>query len=146
MSIDENKILIRRFIEEIINTGNVDEIEKFIAPDYTEVHEGKKLAIGIAGAKEHILGVRQTYPDLTLTVDQQIAEGEWVATCITARGTHTGSWLGMKPTGKAVTFTGVNINRIIDGRIVEHGGAANLFEPLLEIGAIQIVGNSNNKQ
>jgi hypothetical protein len=52
----------------------------------------------------------------------------------------------MKPTGKAVAFTGVNINKIIDGRIVEHGGAANLFEPLLEIGAIQIVGNTNNKQ
>ena len=145
MSINENKLLVRRFIEEIINTGNVDDIENFISPDYTEVHEGKELVIGIAGAKEHILGVRQTYPDLTLTVDQQIGEGEWVATCITARGTHTGSWLGMKPTGKAVAFTGVNINKIVDGKIVEHGGAANLFEPLLEIGAIQIVGNSNNK-
>ena len=146
MSIDENKLLIRRFIEEIINTGNVDAIERFIASDYTEVHEGKKHAVGITGAKEHILGVRQTYPDLTLTVDQQIGEGEWVATCITARGTHKGSWLGMKPTGKAVAFTGVNINRIVDGRIVEHGGAANLLEPLLEIGAIRIVGNSNKEQ
>lgn len=68
-----------------------------------------------------------------------------MATCITARGTHTGSWLGMKPTGKSVAFTGVNINKIVDGRIVEHGGAANLFEPLLEIGALQIVGNQNNK-
>ena len=146
MSTDENKLLIRRFIEEIINTGNVDAIENFIAPNYIEIHEGKKHVIGIAGAKEHILGVRQTYPDLTLTVEQQIAEGDWVATCITARGTHKGSWLGMKPTGKAVTFTGVNINKLVNGRIVEHGGAANLFEPLLEIGAIRIVGNSNNKQ
>jgi predicted ester cyclase len=146
MSIEENKLLIRRFIEEIINTGNVDAIEDFIASDYTEVHEGKKHVIGIQGAKEHILGVRQTYPDLTLTVEQQIAEGEWVATCITARGTHAGSWLGMKPTGKAVAFTGVNINKVVDGKIVEHGGAANIFEPLLEIGAIQIVGNSDTEQ
>ena len=146
MTIDENKLLVRRFIEEIINTGNVDAIEHFIAPDYTEVHEGKKHPIGIQGAKEHILGVRQTYPDLTLTVEQQIAEGDWVATCITARGTHKGSWLGMKPTGKAVAFTGVNINKVVDGRIFEHGGAANLFEPLLEIGAIRIVGDSNKEQ
>jgi predicted ester cyclase len=146
MTIDENKLLVRRFIEEIINTGNVDAIEHFIAPDYTEVHEGKKHTIGIQGAKEHILGVRQTYPDLTLTVEQQIAEGDWVATCITARGTHKGSWLGMKPTGKAVAFTGVNINKVVDGRIFEHGGAANLFEPLLEIGAIRIVGDSNKEQ
>jgi predicted ester cyclase len=140
MSIDENKLLIRRYIEEIINTGNLDKIETFISPDYTEIHEGIKLPIGIKGAKEHILGVRQTYPDLKLTVEQQISEGEWVATCITARGTHKGSWLGMKPTGKAVVFTGVNINKVIDGKIVEHGGAANLLSQLLEIGAIQVVG------
>lgn len=139
MSIDKNKLLIRRFIEEVINTGNVDEIEKFISPDYVEVHEGTRHPIGIEGAKAHILGVRQTYPDLHLTIEQQIAEGEWVATCITARGTHKGSWLGMKPTGKAVAFTGVNINRVVNDKIVEHGGAANLFEPLLEIGAIKVL-------
>jgi predicted ester cyclase len=146
MSIDEKKLLILRYIEEIINTGNIDEIEKFISPDYTEVHEGKKYAIGIKGAKEHILGVRQTYPDLKLTVEQQIGEAEWVATCITARGTHKGSWLGMRPTGEAVVFTGVNINKVVDGRIIEHGGAANLLGPLLEIGAIQVVGDSDNEK
>ena len=146
MSIDEKKLLIRRYIEEIINTGNIDEIEKFISPNYTEVHEGKRYTIGIKGAKEHILGVCQTYPDLKLTVEQQIGEGEWVATCITARGTHEGSWLGMKTTGKAVAFTGVNINKVVDGRIIEHGGAANLLGPLLEIGAIQVVGDSDNEK
>jgi predicted ester cyclase len=142
MSIEENKQVIRRFIEEIINTGNIEEIEKYIAPDYTEVHEGKKYPIGIKGAKEHILGVRKTYPDLKLTVERQIGEGQWVATCITAAGTHSGSWMGIKPTGKTVVYTGVNINKIVDGRIIEHGGAANLLGPLLEIGAIQIVGDS----
>jgi predicted ester cyclase len=63
-----------------------------------------------------------------------------VVTCITARGTHKGSWLGIKPTGKPVVFTGVNIDRVVDGRIVEHGGAANMLGPLLEIGAIKVVG------
>jgi predicted ester cyclase len=145
MSIDENKLLIRRFIDEIINTGNTDEIEKFIAPDYTEVQEGKRNTIGIKGAKEHILGARQTYPDLKLTVDHQIGEGDWVATCITATGTHQGSWIGIKPTGKAVVYTGVNINKVIDGKIIEHGGAANLLGPLLEIGAIRVVCDSEKK-
>ena len=140
MSVDANKRLVRRFIEEVVNTGDVDRIEAFIAPDYVEVYEGTRHAIGIQGAKEHILGVRQTYPDLVLTVERQIAEGEWVATCITARGTHRGSWLGIKPTGRAVAYTGVNINRVVDGRIVEHGGAANLLGPLLEIGAVRVVG------
>jgi predicted ester cyclase len=140
MSIEKNKQLVRRFIEEIINTGNVDDIESIISPDYVEVHENVRHEVGIKGAIEHVTGVRQTYPDLKLTIELQIAEGEWVATCITARGTHKGSWMGIKPTGKPVVFTGVNINRVVNGRIVEHGGAANLFGPLLEIGALRVVG------
>lgn len=141
MSSDDNKLLVRRYIEEVINTGNVGAMEEFIGAEYIEVHEGKRCQIGIQGAREHVLGVRRTYPDLALTVERQIAEGEWVATCITARGTHQGVWLGMKPTGKVVTYTGVNVNKVVDGKIVEHGGAANLLGPLLEIGAIQLTGS-----
>lgn len=61
-----------------------------------------------------------------------------MATCITARGTHKGEWAGIAPTGKLLTYTGVNINRIINGKIVEHGGAVNMLGPLLEAGAIKI--------
>ncbi len=136
---EENKILVRRFYEEIVNTGNVDRIENFIAPEYEEVHDGKRYVIGIEGAKEHILGGRETYRDLHLSVEKQIAEGDWVVTCLTARGVHQGTWLGIKPTGKAVSFTVVNVDRVVDGRIVEHGGAANMLGPLLEIGAIRVV-------
>ncbi len=140
MSIEDNKQVIRKYIEEVINTGNVGMIHNFIASNYTEIHEGKRYPVGIEGAREHIVGVRRTYPDLKLTVDRQIAEGDWVATCITARGTHKGTWLGMKPTGKQVSFTGVNIEKVENGKITEHGGAANLLLQLLEIGAIKVVG------
>jgi predicted ester cyclase len=137
---NKNKLLVRRFYEEVVNTGNVDSIDRFIGRKYVEVFDGMRQAIGIEWAKEHILGVRQTYPDLYIEIERQILEGEWVATCITARGTHRGQWLGIKPTGKAVAFTGVNIDRVVGGRIVEHGGAANMLGPLLEIGAIKVVG------
>lgn len=137
MSAADNKALIRSYIEEVVNSGNVDEMEKYVSSDYTEVFEGRRYPLGIDGAKEHIRGVRQTYPDLTVTVGQQIAEGEYVATCITARGTHQGVWLGIKPTNKVVTYTGVNIDRVVEGRITEHSGAANLLGPLLEIGAVR---------
>ena len=140
MSAEKNKTIVRRFYEEIVNTGKVDGIEDFISEEYAEVNNGEKHAVGIEGAKAHIRDVRQTYPDLHLSIQRQIAEGEWVATCITARGTHQGSWLGIKPTGKPVTFTGVNIDRVVGGRIVEHGGAANMLGPLLEIGAVKVVG------
>jgi predicted ester cyclase len=140
MSAEKNKTIVRRYYEEVVNTGTVDGIEEFISEEYAEVHDGKRHAVGIEGAKAHIHGVRQTYPDLHVSIERQIAEGEWVATCITARGTHQGSWLGIKPTGKPVAFTGVNIDRVVGGRIVEHGGAANMLGPLLEIGAVKVVG------
>lgn len=138
-SVEENKLLIRNYIKEIINTGNIASLKNYLSYDYSEVHEGKSYPIGLEGAKEHILGVRKTYPDLELRIDQQIAEGEWVATSITASGTHKGEWLGIKPTGKKVTYTGVNINRVVNGKIVEHGGAANMLIPLLDIGAVKVV-------
>jgi predicted ester cyclase len=143
MTPERNKTLVRRFYEEVVNTGNTDLLDSLLAPDYCEVLDGTRHAVGIEGAKAHIVGVRQTYPDLHITIDQQIAEGEWGVSCITARGTHKGTWLGMKPTGKHVVFTGVNVDRVIAGRIVEHGGAANLLGPLLAIGAIKVVGDDD---
>ena len=139
MSIEENKDLVRRYCEQVVYTGAVEEVPRFVSPDYVEVLDNQRYAVGIEGAKEHIRGVRQTYPDLHLTIEQQIAEGEWVVSRVTMRGTHQGEWLGIKPTGRSVKMTGVNIDRVVNGRIVEHGGAANLLGPLLEIGAIQIV-------
>ena len=61
-----------------------------------------------------------------------------MVTCIKARGTHLGSWLDMKPIGKKVEITVVNVDKVADGRLVEHGEAANIFESLFEIGAIQV--------
>ncbi len=143
MSVDENKVLVRRYYEDVVNTGNVSRLAEFISPTYVEVHDNTRQRVGLEGAKEHVLGVRETYPDLHLTVEQQIGEGEWVATRVTARGTHKGVWLGMRPTGKKVEISAVNLDRVVDGRIVEHGGAANLLEPLLKIGAIRIQDTSS---
>ena len=95
MSNKENKELVRSYYEQVVNTGEVDQITRFISPDYVEVQENQRYSIGLKGAKEHVLGVRRTYPDLQLTVEQQIAEGEWVATRVTMRGTHQGEWRGI---------------------------------------------------
>ena len=136
MKTSNNKEIIRRFVEEIENTGDVSEIKEFIAEDYTEVFEGERYQIGIQGAIDHVLGVRQVYPDLKLTIENQISEGEWVVTTYSVTGTFKNEWFGMKHTGKSITYTGVNVDRIKDGKIVEHGGAANLLNPLLKAGVI----------
>ena len=54
-------------------------------------------------------------------------------------GNHLGKWMGIKPTGKRISVTGINVDKIKNGKIVEHGGAANLFNALLDIGAIKII-------
>ncbi len=140
-----NKDLVRRYLEDVFNTGDVDQLPDIVAPDYVEVVDGQVHAIGIEGARAHVLGIRAAFPDLRIAIDQQIAEGDWVVSQITVTGTHLGDWLGMAATGKPMTFTGVNVNRVSGGRIVEHGGAANLFGPLLEAGAIQKVGAGDSE-
>ncbi|MCA9257497.1 MAG: ester cyclase [Phycisphaerales bacterium] len=140
MSRERHKTLVRRYYIEIVNTGDVRRIEEFISPEYVEVHDGKRYAVGIEGAKAHVLGVRQTYRDFHIAIDRQIAEGSWVVTCMTASGVHCGEWLGIAPTHRRVEFSGVNVDRVVDDRIVEHGGAVNLLGPLLEIGAIRVQG------
>jgi predicted ester cyclase len=140
MDPESNKDVVRRFYEQVINDLRVELIPELVSEDYAEVMDGRLYVMGLEGAKAHALGVRDTYPDLHLTIDRQIAEGEWVVTCITASGTHSGEWIGIAPTGQRVTFTGVNVDRVLGGKLVEHGGAANMLGPLLEIGAIRVVG------
>lgn len=134
----KNKNIVRRYIETILNTGNTNHISEFISETYVEIHDGKKYQMGIQGAVDHVVGVRNTYPDIQLKIDQQFSDGDYVITCYTMSGTHTGNWMGIKPTNKTITVTGVNIDRIKEGKIVEHGGAANLLMPLLDIKAIKI--------
>jgi predicted ester cyclase len=139
MKTEKNKEIVRRYIEEGVNTGNVDNLAEFISPEYIESLDPSAKTLGLECARQHILAVRRTFPDLRLTIERQIAEGDWVVTCLTARATHLGTWLDIKPTCKRVEITCVNVDKVIDGLIVEHGGAANMFEALLGIGAIRAV-------
>jgi predicted ester cyclase len=124
----------------VVAAREVGRVSEFVAPDYVEVFDNVRYPGGVAGAKAHIEGGHETYSPLSLTVDRQIAEDDWVVTQVTVRGTHSGgNWLGIKPTGKAIEFACVNVDRILDGRIVEHGGAANMLGPLLKIGAVKVV-------
>jgi len=136
MKTPDNKTIIRQYIERIENTGDVSNIREFISEDYSEVYEGERYPIGIQGAIDHVLGVRRVFPDLNLTIENQISEDEWVVTTYSVTGTFKDEWFGMKPTGKPITFTGVNVDRIKNGKIIEHGGAVNMFDPLLKAGVI----------
>jgi hypothetical protein len=72
VSVEDNKAPVRRFYEEVVNTGNVDSIDGLISPEYAEIHDSKRHAVGIEGAKARVLGVRQTYPDHRVSQGQAI--------------------------------------------------------------------------
>jgi len=83
----------------------------------------------------HRCGIRAACPNPAATIERKIAAGEWVASVITARGTHAAAWLGIMPSGKPLAFTGVKVDRVGDGRLVEFSSAADVLEPCLGVGS-----------
>jgi steroid delta-isomerase-like uncharacterized protein len=116
----DTKAIARRFLEEAFNSGNLDVVGELVAPEFVN-HDAAlpEPGVGIEAAKASITGYREAFPDLRLTIEQQLAEGEYVTTRWSARGTHQGNLMGMAPTGKQATVTGITIDRIVDGRFVE---------------------------
>ncbi len=115
----------------------IDEVPEYIAENCTVRIGDKTIPVGIEGMKQHINEVRKTYPDLKMTIIRQYNDGDTVISEFIMEGTHLGEWLGTKPTGKKLRMTGVDIDRLVDGKIVEHGGAVNTFEALFEEGVIK---------
>lgn len=116
----ETKEIARRFLEEAFNGGNLGVVDELVAPEFVN-HDAAlpEPTTGIEAAKASIAGYRDAFPDLRLTIEQQVAEGEYVTTRWTARGTHQGDLFGMTATGKQATVTGITIDRIVDGKFVE---------------------------
>jgi steroid delta-isomerase-like uncharacterized protein len=116
----DTKAIARRFLEEAFNSGNLDVVDELVAPEFVN-HDAAlpEPGVGIEAAKASITGYREAFPDLRLTIEQQLAEGEYVTTRWSARGTHQGNLMGMAPTGKQATVAGITIDRIVDGRFVE---------------------------
>ena len=130
---NENKEIVKHYIENILNTGNAEELSTFISPHYTEVFNKKRYRLGIRGIRKKISGIHKLYPDLKLSIDTQVSEGDWVITSYIMNGTQHGSWMGIRPTGKNVEVRGVNIDRVVDSKITEHGSSTDLLDPLIEI-------------
>lgn len=128
---------VKYFCEVVTSNGLVNEVEDYISIECTTRVGENTFYVGVEGMKSHITAVRQTYPDLRMTIIRQYCDGDYIISEFIAEGTHKGEWLGMKPTGKELTFTGVNIDKVIDGKIVEHSGAMNTFETLFEEGIIK---------
>jgi steroid delta-isomerase-like uncharacterized protein len=127
----------RRFFDEIWSQGRLDLVDGLVAPDYIGHPSGPEQTVrGPEGVKEYIGRLRQGVPDLTMTVEDQLIDGDKVTTRWTARGTHDGELMGLDPTGRTATVTGITIQRIKDGRqIVEGWTSWDMLGLLHQLGA-----------
>ena len=126
----------RRFFEEVFSQGDLDLVDELVAPDYVGHPSGPEEQLrGPQGVKEYIGRLREGVPDLTLTIEDQVADGDKVATRWTARGTHDGELLGAAPTGRTATITGITIQRSgAGGRIVEGWTSWDMLGMLQQLG------------
>jgi steroid delta-isomerase-like uncharacterized protein len=136
MSSDQNKAIVRRVFEEPWK-GNLDVIDELIAGDYIgRDPAGPEPLRGPEGVKEFVTTYRSAFPDAQITVEQQLAEGELVATRWTARGTHEGELMGIQPTGKQVTVSGLTISRLSNDKIVEEFQNWDTLGMMQQLGAV----------
>jgi predicted ester cyclase len=119
MSAEENKELIRRFNEELINKGKLDAVDRFLAPDWVLHDAPPNAGENRQAFKEVINVIRGGFPDVRARIELILAEGDLVAYRITTEGTHTREYFGVAPTGKRVALHQLNIDRIREGKIVE---------------------------
>ncbi len=134
---EQNKMLVRRAIEEVWNLGNFAVVDELAASDIVvhastpadEIH-------GREGVKQFYATLRAAFPDLHFMIEDQIAEGDRVVTRWTARGTHIGVFQGLPPTGKQVRLTGIDIDRIADGKVVECWPNADELGMMRQLGVL----------
>ena len=118
---EEMKALVRRSIDEMFNKGNLGVADELTAPDYVEHDDSNPgdWGRGPELVKQGVTIFRTAFPDLHIAIDDMVAEGDQVAFRWTARGTHKGPFWGISASGKQVTFTGISISRIADGKFQE---------------------------
>ena len=133
MSLEENKNIVRRY-QEAYNSNDLDALDKVVAVNVLTPKIMPGVPSGLEGAKAvhrtSLLGM----PDFHTTINDLIAEGDKVVARVTMTGTHTGDFWGFPASGAKVTFTGIYIARIENGKIVEHWGEEDGISLMQQIG------------
>ena len=127
-----NKDIVKYFYEVLVSENLLDELPKYIAEDCVQRVGEKEIFMGIDGMKQHLVTLKKTYPDYTMKIIRQYVTDDYVISEFIMRGTHKGEYIGITPTNEVLEITGGDIDKVIDGKIVEHGGATNTFEAFFE--------------
>jgi predicted ester cyclase len=142
MSAQENKAIVRRLYEEAISQDKPEVLDEIMSPDIIDHAPFPQQAPGLDGFKGVFTLMVSAFPDYQSTVEDQIAEGDKVVTRFSSQGTHQGEFLGVAPTGNRVSVTGIDIDRVEEGKIVEHWSEADLLGMMTQLGVIPEPGQS----
>lgn len=136
MAAEENKALVRRAFEEGWNTGNLDVFDEVTSSDHV-LHDPTvpEDVVGVDGMKGFASAFLGAFPDLRFSIEEQIAEGDMVATRWTSSATHEGELMGIAPTGNRTGVSGVTVSRISGGKIAEDWNNWDALGLMRQIGA-----------
>ena len=136
---ERNKATLRRFCD-AVNTGDAElistTIDDLVEPDVLNRTPLPVAATGAQGLKEVFARLLRAYPDLHITVEDVIAEGDRVVVRDSVTGTHRGEHMGIAPTGKVVTYDEIFIARLVNGRIAETWGVVDVLAQMRQLGAM----------
>jgi steroid delta-isomerase-like uncharacterized protein len=135
MNTERNKAIARRWSEELWSQGNLAVASEIISPDYVRHDPGDPFpAQGPEDVKRIVTMLRSMLPDLTITVEQMVAEGDYVVSRYTSTATDTRGYMGMPPTGKTIRTSAMQMFRFADGKIVESWAVRDDLGTLRQLG------------
>ncbi|MFQ5674713.1 MAG: ester cyclase [bacterium] len=140
MSVEENKAIVRRFVEEVQSQHDLDIVGELMDTNmidhYYDAQGLQQPKNAVEGFKKFFSGMLAAFPDIKAVIHKQVAEGDNVVTHKTLHGTHKGEFRGIPPTGKKVSVDVIDIFRIADGKMVEHWTVIDWMGLLQQLGAI----------
>ena len=131
-----NRVVVQRFLEEVINQGRLEQANEIVAEDFVELDPLPGQRQGREGLKEVIGMLRAAFPDMHWVVDEMIAEGEKVVTRFTWTGTQQGTFMGIPATGRSVVVKGVVIDRIVGGMMTDSRILMDTMGMMQQLGVI----------
>ncbi len=136
MSTEENKAIARRWNDEIYDKGSLVAIDELFATNFVWHYAPPGVAPDREGYKqENVTNLGASFADVHCTIEDMVAEGDKVAVRWSWRGTHKGEYMGIAPTGKQVTITGIEILHIVGGKIVEEWSESDWLGFMQQLGA-----------
>ena len=136
MSTEENKSLFRGVVKECYNKRDLGVLDKFFAADVVDHAAPPGLPPGLEAGRILLGAFFSAFPDLQYTLEDVMAEGDKVVARATIRGTQTGEFAGIPPTGKPIMISVIDIWRVANGKLVEHWHVLDQLSMLQQLGVI----------